>query len=45
MTISDPSGPRKIYTEISSNDLNIVLKEILNILPDAGETDFIGALR
>ena len=45
MTISDPSGPRKAYTEISSNDLNTVVKEILDILPDAGETYVIGALR
>ena len=45
MTISDPSGPRKTYTEISSNDLNTVAKEILGILPDAGETYVTGALR
>ena len=45
MTISDSSGPRKTYTEISSNDLNTVVKEILDILPDAGETCVIGALR
>ena len=44
MTISDPSGPRKTYTEISSNDLNTVVKEILDILPDAGQTYVIGAL-
>ena len=43
MKISDPSG--KTYTEISSNDLNTVVKEILNISPDAGETYVIGALR
>ena len=45
MTISDSSGPRKTYTEISSNDLNTVVKEILDILPDAGETYVIGVLR
>ena len=45
MTISEPSGPRKTYTEICSNDPNSVVKEILDILPDAGETDVIGALR
>ena len=45
MTISDPSGPRKMYTKISSNDLNTVVKENLDILPDAGETYVIGALR
>ena len=45
MIISEPSGPRKTYTEISSNDPNSVVKEILDILPDAGETDVIGALR
>ena len=45
MTISDPSGPRKISTEISSNDLNTVVKEILDILPDTGEAYVIGTLR
>ena len=45
MTISDSPGLRKTYTEISSNDLNTVVKEILDILPDAGETCVIGALR
>ena len=32
MTISDSPGPRKTYTEISSNDLSTVVKEILDIL-------------
>ena len=35
----------KTYTEISSNELNTFVKEILDILPDAGETYVIGALR
>ena len=42
MTISDPSGPQKTCTEISSNGLNTVAEEILDILPDAGETYVIG---
>ena len=45
MTTSVSSGPRKTYSEISSNDLNTVVKEISNILPEAGETFVIGALR
>ena len=45
MTMLDPSKPRKTYTEISSNDLNTVVKKILDILPDAGETYVNGALR
>ena len=45
MTISDPSWPQKKYTEISSNDFNTVVKEMLDILPDAGETYVIGAMR
>ena len=45
MTISDPSGCRKTYTEISGNGLNTIVKEILNIVPDVGETYVIGARR
>ena len=45
MTMSDPSGLEKTYTEISSNDLNTVVKRFLDILPDAGETYVIGTLR
>ena len=45
MTISDPSGSQKTYTEISNNDFNTFVKEILDILPDGRETYVIGVLR
>ena len=45
MTISDPSGCRKAYAEISGNGLNTIAKEILNIVTNVGETYIIGARR
>ena len=45
MTISDPSGSQKTYTEISNNDFNTFVKEILDILPDGRETYVTGVLR
>ena len=33
------------YTEISNNDFNTFVKEILDILPDRRETYVIGVLR
>ena len=45
MTISDPSGSQKTYTEISHNDFNTFVKEILDILPDGREFYVTGVLR
>ena len=43
MNISETSGPRLTYTNISNEDLCSEVRNILIILPEAGET--IGALR
>eukprot|EP00111_Clytia_hemisphaerica_P013704 TCONS_00040304-protein len=43
--ISQVRGPRVTYTVISHEDLCSQIQEILQILPDAGETMVIGALR
>ncbi len=39
------SGPRLTYTNISQEDLCAVVKDVLNTLPNAGETYVIGACR
>ena len=38
MTTSSRSGARNTYSSISHNDLCTVIREILNILPNAGES-------
>ena len=43
--LSDPSGSQETYIEISNNDFNTFVKEILDILPDGRETYVIGVLR
>ncbi len=43
VTVSAPAGPRQTYTDISQGDLCQVIKEILQVLPNAGETYLIGA--
>ena len=45
MNISETSGPRLIYTNISNVDLYSEVRNILIILPEVGETIIIGALR
>ena len=45
MNISEASGPRLTYTNISNEDLCSEVRNILIILPEAGETVIIGALR
>ena len=45
MNISETSGPRLIYTNISNEDLCSEVRNILIILPEAEETVIIGALR
>ena len=45
MNISETSGPRLTYTNISNEDLCSEVRNILIILPEAGETVIIGALR
>ena len=45
LTVSDTRGPRTTYTNISQSDLCNVVREVLGILPNAGETFVLGALR
>ena len=45
MNISETSGPRLTYTNISNEDLCSEVRNILIILPEAEETVIIGALR
>ena len=45
MNISETSGPILTYTNISNEDLCSEVKNILIILPEAGENIIIGALR
>ena len=45
MNISETFGPRLTYTNISNEDLCSEVRNILVILPEAGETIIIGALR
>ena len=44
LSVNNTSGPRNTYTDISHADLCNV-REVLNILPNAGETFVFGALR
>ena len=43
LTVSAPAGPRQTYTEISQEDLCQFIKEVLQVLPNDGETYVIGA--
>lgn len=43
VTVSSPTGSRQTYTEISQEDLCKVIREVLQVLPNAGETYVIGA--
>lgn len=45
MTTSSRTGPRSTYSDISHDQLCTVIREILNILPNAGETYVLGACR
>jgi hypothetical protein len=45
MTVSTRSGPRCTYSNISHDQLCAVIREILNILPNAGESYLSGACR
>ncbi len=45
LPVSNTSGPRNTFTEISHTDLCNVVREVLQILPNAGETFVLGALR
>ena len=45
MQISDLNGPRRTYTTIPQEDLCAAIREILRVLPNAGESYVIGACR
>ena len=45
MPTSSRSGPRSTYSNISEDNLCQVIREILNILPNAGESYVLGACR
>ena len=45
LPVSDSRGPRSTYSHISQTDLCNVVREVLQILPNAGETFVLGALR
>lgn len=45
LQVADGAGPRLTYTEISQDALCNVVQEVLSILPNAGETDIIGACK
>ena len=45
LPVSGTNGPRNTYTNISQSDLCNIVREVLQILPNAGETFVQGALR
>ena len=45
LPVSNTIGQRDTYTEISQTDLCDVVREVLQVLPNAGETFVLGALR
>ena len=45
ITVSDRTGSRSTYATISDEQLCSVVREVLEILPNAGETYIIGACR
>eukprot|EP00794_Sanderia_malayensis_P010335 gene10335-11410_t len=45
LPVSERKGPRKTYTEISDRDLANVVREVLDVMPEVGESYVIGACR
>ena len=45
MSIANTRGPRNTYSDVTEEQLCQVVREILQAMPDAGETYVIGALR
>ncbi len=45
LTVNVTRGPRATYTDISQSDLCDIVRVVLGILPNAGETFVLGALR
>ena len=45
LPVSNRFGPRETYTNLTSQELNAVVQQILELSPDAGETMVLGGLR
>eukprot|EP00112_Aurelia_sp_Birch-Aquarium-sp1_P026258 Seg920.7 transcript_id=Seg920.7/GoldUCD/mRNA.D3Y31 product="hypothetical protein" protein_id=Seg920.7/GoldUCD/D3Y31 len=45
LIMSNRAGPRRTYTDISDEELQRTIRDVLQILPNAGETYIIGACR
>ena len=45
LIMSDRVGSRRTYTNISDEELQTTIRDVLQILPNAGETYLIGACR
>ena len=45
MDVSTKTGPRNYYSKICNEELYAIVRETLDILPDAGESYIIGAFR
>ena len=45
MSASNPIGPRITYSEINDEDLLNNVQEIIDTLPDAGESYVVGSLQ
>ena len=43
LSVSDRVGPQRTYTEISDEELQTIVRDVLQLLPNAGETYIIGA--
>lgn len=45
MVVNETTGPLITYSDLSNGQLRQVVNEVLQIMPNAGETYVIGALR
>lgn len=45
MVVNETTGPLITYSDLSNGQLRRVVNEVLQIMPNAGETYVIGALR
>ena len=45
LPVANTEGPRESYSDISHDELCDVVREVLGMVPDGGETFVIGALR
>ena len=45
LSVSDTVGPRRTYTDISDEELQRIIRDVLQVLPNTGETYIISACR